>query len=127
MGVLDKLMFWKKDDEFDFDNVAKKEMQNAGIPHDDLNIETKSPWEEKSVFDAQDHPPITAPPLGQKFPPQPSPYQQQNVPASAGNHDLDLINSKLDTLRAMLQSIEQRLVGLERTGGTEEKSRQRLW
>ncbi|MEK6901213.1 MAG: hypothetical protein AABX37_02625 [Nanoarchaeota archaeon] len=126
MGVLNKLMFWKKEDEFDFDRVAKKEMQNAGIPHEDFNVETKSPWEEKSVFDAEDHPPITAPPLGQKFPPQPSPYQQQTVPmAGTANRDWDLINSKLDTLRAMLQSIEQRLVVLER--GTEEKPRQRLW
>lgn len=126
MGVLNKLMFWKKEDEFDFESVAKKEMQSAGIPPGDLNIDTKSPWEEKSVFDAaEDHPPITGPPIGQKFSPQP--YQSQQSMPSTGNRDLDLINSKLDTLRAMLQTIEQRMATLERAFGTEEKPKQRLW
>ena len=124
MGIFDKLMFWRKEDEFDFDKVAGKELHNAGFPQDNLGIEQKSAWlTEKSPF--EDQAPATAPPIGQKF--NPSPYQAPASSTGGTNKDLDLINSKLDTVRAMLQSMDQRMANIERNVGAEEKQKQRLW
>ena len=48
--MFDKLKFWKKEDEFDFDNLADKELQTSQKP-DPLGLE-KSPFfvNEKTVF-----------------------------------------------------------------------------
>ncbi len=45
--------------------------------------------------------------------------------AQPSERELELINSKLDTLKAILQSFEQRLANLERAAGVEK--RERLW
>ena len=56
---------------------------------------------------------------------------QQRTPDSppqhslTGNKDLDLINSKLDTIKALLTSLDQRLSHLERNTSGEQKGR--LW
>ena len=32
MGILNKILFWKKDEEFDFDNIAEKESSAEHYP-----------------------------------------------------------------------------------------------
>ena len=42
--------------------------------------------------------------------------------AETGQRDLELINSKLDTLKAILGSMDQRIANLEKAAGVEKKS-----
>jgi hypothetical protein len=51
--------------------------------------------------------------------------QQYNTGGSS--KDIELINSKLDTLKAILTSMDQRLSNLERNSGNEQQQKQRLW
>jgi len=151
MGLLDKLMFWKKEDEFGLDNLGTKEFNKdfnvGGLTDDPLKSSSPSPFgAEKSPFSSEGD--IgSSPQLGNT----PFPTTTQNMPGtrSSGNSsnnfnqsaqpwqssspqptnsskDLELINSKLDTLRAMLQSIDQRLNEMERTTAGD-KQKQRLW
>ncbi len=122
MGFLDKVKFWKKDeDDFDFDKLAQQEID-------------KDPFlrENHPGNDALNPQPTTR--FGKQ---QPSAFEQPNqfddiAPqprslrgANAGSSDTELINSKLDTLKAMLSSIEQRLAHLEQSLGNQD--RKRLW
>ncbi|HLC90921.1 MAG TPA: hypothetical protein VJI15_04070 [Candidatus Nanoarchaeia archaeon] len=130
MSMFDKLKFWKKDD-LDFDELVKKDMghddnfgmgeqpQIPGQPlQDDMHLGGNSPFEQDPLASQpfspqqdQDHP-------LQKLTPQPA-YSPTK------NNDLELINSKLDTIKAMLNSIEQRLGRLERQSLPEKQ--QNLW
>ena len=127
MGILNKLMFWKKDDEFDFDKAADKEF-GGDILQDDLGLDRKPPGlEEKSPFDE----PTTEQPSGNLPSHLQQPRssfqtaQQQISGQSMNNKDLELISSKLDTLKAILTSMDQRISNLERSAGVERK--QKLW
>ncbi|NQV91806.1 hypothetical protein HQ489_05010 [Candidatus Woesearchaeota archaeon] len=140
MGVLNKMMFWKKDDDLDFDSALDKEMDPSSLPpSDNLGLD-KDPMglEEKSPFDYPAQPTATNPYVPRQ---QASPYGQQPQQAFSApgqslqrpafqqmppqNNELDLISSKLDTIKAQLSSIEQRLVNLERAAGVEQQKR--LW
>ncbi len=132
MGLLDKLMFWKKEDEFDFDETAEKEL---GFPkeEDDFNL-GQQPSDLDESFPAEEHP--SAPSFSE---PQaagrsrgqrdslshPSAYAQREPVAGTRDRDLELIQSKLDTLKAILTSLDQRMANLERAAGVEKK--ERLW
>ncbi len=117
MGIMDKLKFWKKDD-FDFDSMASKDMGMDDMPlHDNSTL--GQDIEEKSPF--ADTPEPTTPSYAA---PQQSTYQQPQ-PNVGAHKDMELINSKLDTIRAMLQSIEQRVANVEQATGV--KQQQRLW
>jgi len=131
MSVFDKLKFWKKDD-LDFDRMADKEMagmpmdDNLGFEQDNLGLEEKSPFTEE-------------PNMGSAFPPREkaSSFQQQSTyrevqptqslqaqSTHSASKDLELINSKLDTLKAMLSSMDQRMEHIERSSG---EKKERLW
>ena len=140
MGIFSKLAFWKKDDGFDFDELANKEM-GTGLPvQDNLGLDRKPMGlEEKSMFpdvssgqqEASFGQQQTAPPFGQPagVPQQPifqSGMQQQMPAAQTGLKDIDLINSKLDTLKAILNSMDQRLANIERSSFGNQK-KQNLW
>tara|TARA_Y100000310_G_scaffold89923_1_gene87133 strand:- start:84391 stop:84729 length:339 start_codon:yes stop_codon:yes gene_type:complete len=112
MGFFTKLKFWKKKDEFDFDKLVDKHE----TPTDNLGLNPPTGLEEKSPFDTpelQPAAPLTPPlePAHEQFPSQPL-------------KDIDLVNSKLDTIKALLTSMDQRLANLER-GNQQEK--QKLW
>jgi hypothetical protein len=142
MGILNKLMFWKNEDDFDFDDLAKKEMGTGAPVQDNLGLDQKpSGLDEKSMF--QDEPaeqqesPLgqqpAAPSFGQSAtaPQQPAMAQpamvQPVAPAPAtGLKDMDLINSKLDTLKAILNSVDQRLANIEKSTSGDQK-KQSLW
>lgn len=140
MGLLDKLLFWKRKDEFDFEELAKKQMPVGDVmmpeglgEHDQfkeksLFPETTSPFEPQAEEPRGERSQVSARgmPQRQDYPGR----QQQNVQSSGygQNRDLELINSKLDTLKAMLTSIEQRMAEMERASGIEQKKKQeRLW
>jgi hypothetical protein len=105
MSFLKKLAFWKKDD-FDFDTLADKEMASHGAPlQDNLGLET---MQEQSAFPTQ----------------KPDLFAAQPKPIPPSEHkELELINSKLDTIKAMLVSMEQRMGQIEKTPKEEKK----LW
>ncbi|MBI2666354.1 hypothetical protein HYX13_01960 [Candidatus Woesearchaeota archaeon] len=118
MSLLNKLAFWKKEDEFDFDKEFSGEGANSGIspstPTKDLFAESPS------------HEPVQESPFASSSSGNlsPSSFQQRQFPESRTG-DAELLNSKLDTLRAQLSAIEQRLANIERLLGSEQK--QRLW
>lgn len=132
MGILNKLMFWKKEDEFDFDETAEKEL---GFPkeEDDFSLD-QQPSELDEGFPAEERP--SAPPFsepqvpgrsrGQKDFSQPaSAYARREPVVGTRDRDLELIQSKLDTLKAILTSLDQRMANLEKAAGVEKK--ERLW
>lgn len=106
MSLFNKLKFWRKKDDLDFDDLAEKEAKgNALDPH------FSSGLGEKTLFPEE-------PSSGLEL--------QQKIPTpQLHDKDLELISSKLDTIKAMLASVEQRLTVLEQTNSTEKK--QRLW
>jgi hypothetical protein len=99
MGFLGKL-FGKKEDEL-----------GLGEP---LGLE-----EEPAIPEAE---PITS---GPELPPhlaEPAPATTMpTTPGVISPRDIELINSKLDTLKAILNSMDQRIANLEKAAGVEQK------
>ena len=134
MGILNKLLFWRKDDEFDFDKMAEHESQGDIFKEDDLGLDRKpAGLDEKSPFDdfGAEHEQTlqSLPPHLQQ--PRPSftarqPPQTAASPAMGGDRELELISSKLDTVKAILTSMDQRISNLERAAGVAER-KERLW
>lgn len=153
MGVLDKLMFWKRD-ELDFDKIAEKELGlHKGISddlgsldelsshgesdfQDELGLNQKMPGlEEKSSFEesSKELPGKPLPPHLQESATFSGrtlkPVAAYGETASGGVQDqrkeIELINSKLDTIKALLGSLDQKMSNLERAAGSEKK--ERLW
>ena len=126
MGIFDKLKFWKKEDDFDFDSLT-----NTGkdpFAGDDLGL--NKPQEaapsmgmnEKSPFEQLDQHAA-----GMAGEPAPAPMPQASPSrGGGGGRDLELVNSKLDTIKALLNSIDQRVANLERASGVQ-KEEKRLW
>ncbi|MDO9580303.1 MAG: hypothetical protein Q7J06_07015 [Bacteroidales bacterium] len=114
MSFFGKLKFWKREDDFNFDNIASKEM--GSLPHDELNP-NQPPMEEKSMF--QD-------PAVQDFHQDAQLTHQYKETPSSGNRELELINSKLDTIKALLNSLDQRVGHLEQSNGVGRKEN-KLW
>src|SRR3989344_4673886 len=126
MGILNKILFWRHDDEMDFDALADSQLK-TGIKDDPLGIEQPD-FEEKGPFPNQE--PIRptsirgSPYKQTTFQQQPAAFSQ---PTENINRDLELINSKLDTIKAMLASLDQRTANLERAAGVQQQRRERLW
>lgn len=118
MGIFDKLMFWKKSDEdFRFDSALDKEMGKSSLPESfDLEQKQRLGLDEPSAFGES---PASAPSAFSSAAPQP--------PAQFGgrNTDIELLNSKLDTIKAILNSLDQRMANLERNLG--QKQPPKLW
>lgn len=128
MSFIGKLKFWKKEDDFDFDKLTEKEISPGGSVHDDLGLDQKSlGLDEKSMFPEEEN---AFPSQGRNVPLSPpigsSPYKSTS-PSGAASRDLELINSKLDTVKALLNSLDQRMSNLERASTGEKKQTQRLW
>ncbi len=148
MGFLSKLKFWKKDEEFnsdDFDALADKEAginqseQSSPFEQDQLGLrENKAELglDERSPFESmQGEPKMSSSSLregpsfasaGRSAFEKPS-YQQRTSGDNFSGRELELISSKLDTIKAMLQMMDQRIANLEKAAGIEQQQRQRLW
>ena len=125
MGILNKILFWRHDDELDFDKLA--EQQLAKSPKDDLGLEPMPDFEEKPLFPEQEPAKQT---MLRGSPYKQTTFQQQAqfpLPLETVEKDLELISSKLDTIKAMLASLDQRTANLERAAGVEQQKRERLW
>ncbi len=99
MGIFSRL-FGKKDE--------------AGLEDSSLNLEEQPIIPEAE--EGQELPPhLTEPeaPLSPSMPSQPS--------GAITSRDVELINSKLDTLKAILNSMDQRIAHLEKAAGVEQK------
>ncbi len=122
MSIFGKLKFWKKHDDFE-------DLINQPMPQDNLGLEPKPPGlEEKSPFENLS--PGTQP-TSQSLPPSPfqtepttpaTPFAKATAPPGP-QRDLELISSKLDTIKALLQSLDQRIGNLEKGN----QPRQKLW
>lgn len=128
MGFLDKLKFWKREDEFSFDELATKEISEGGLQgQDTLGLGEKE--EHGLSSELFPNSPLesgtTTPPPGSfGFSPPQGSLHPQSFPVGP-NRELELISSKLDTIKVLLDSLDRRMASLERTSGAEPK--QRLW
>lgn len=107
MGIFSRL-FHKKEEELDLEKP---------LPGEEPHLEEHLGLEEKPVI------PETAPaelPPHLEEPGVPAPAAVPTPPASP-QRDLELINSKLDTLKAILNSLDQRIASLEKAAGLEQK------
>lgn len=134
MGFLGKLAFWKKEDDFGFDHLVNQDMAHPGT-------DTSNPFGTNLGQETHSDPLLTEPTSSfpgaespaSVFPAQRSPIypQQPTTPASSpltaaqpSGRDVELLNTKLENIRLMLNSIDQRLANLEKGG---QKPPARLW
>jgi len=125
MSVFDKLKFWKKEDELDFDALVSKEMSKTPEPFGEPTTERqqKSYTEKYGTLGREEQSPFEEP-FTPSTPEAPSFQSRREAPMDR-DRELELINSKLDTIRAILSSMEQRMANLERN--SPEQKQQRLW
>jgi len=144
MTILDKVMFWKKKDEFsdiglgDKDNLAFGDDFGAqpGAPGATPGAAPGAPpglgpspdlGPDPGLGAQPSAPPGPAPQPFQQPPPQvqqPSYNPQQDLEAKS----LEVISSKLDALRASVDSLNQRLANLEAIArGDEDQGRRRRY
>jgi len=136
MGILNKLLFWRKDDEFDFDKMAEHEaggdifkVDDLGLDQKPAGLDEKSPFDDLDTENGQTLQSQSLPPHLQQ--PRPSftarrPTKTAVSPGMGGDRELELISSKLDTVKAILTSMDQRISNLERAAGVAER-KERLW
>ncbi len=127
MGLFD-IFRRKKDEELDFDAIAQKELGTMPEQPDLLNTSPSGMEEEKSIFDTTPEEPMPARFPGATPAARPTNRGMSQETPQMMNRDLELINSKLDTIKALLTSMEQRIANVERsTGSQTPQQRQRLW
>ena len=134
MGILDKIMFWKKKDEFSDIGLGDKENLAFGDEFGnrqlglDQGFGQQAPGQQGSAPPTQ--PPLPTEPTFQSSsqfqqPVQPPRYEPQQ---DMNSKNLEVISSKLDALRASIDSLNQRLANLEAIArGEEERSRRRYY
>ena len=108
MGILGKLAFWKHDD---FKDLPSPEL-GLGKEHD-------------TALGIGDH--DFTPPPGQIPSEEPNPvYPQHNMsaqqPASDVSKDIQILSAKLDSLKAILDNLNQRLANIERIANEAQQS-----
>lgn len=130
MSVLDKLKFWKKHDAFDFDDLTTSGANTPGaVPQDDLGL-GPSALDSPSSFDSDPLKTTTRPAYE-----KPSSFSsnQQSSQNSSGvsKTEIELLSSKLDTIKAILQSLDQRIAHIEQIATSEQnqkpKETSHLW
>jgi len=118
MSVLDKLKFWKKHDAFDFDDLTTTSANTPGaVPKDDLGL-GPSALDTPSSFDTD--PLKTTPRQPSETPSSFSENQKQAAPGISKT-EVELLSSKLDTIKAILQSLDQRIARIEQIAKAEQK------
>jgi hypothetical protein len=139
MGFLDKIMFWKKGDSLDLGNdfgmdpsqgfgngsFGANQSMNQGMgTNQGLPSEPSMPnfggYPSAHTFDDSQfggEPKFTV----REIPRQES-YQQQNYTAEK---NMEIISSKLDALKAGIESLNQRLANLERIAQGEQETHRR--
>ena len=129
MAFFDKLAFWKKKDDLDdlgkdlgIDKDLGLDFTSAG-PSPDLGIgleqTPQQPLQKYPSF--QQQPNFQAQPV---FQPQPM-LQQTSYSSDRASKNLEVISSKLDALRATMESINQRLANIEAIARGEQEDTRR--
>ena len=132
MGFLDKVMFWKKHDDFSDLGIDKGFGKENLAFGDDLGMGNQGYPQQQQPYPSQPFPqqPSFSPPSfsQQSFPPQ-QPYQYQGYgQQDMASKNLEIISSKLDALRTSIESLNQRLANLEAMArGEEDTSRRRKY
>jgi hypothetical protein len=135
MGIFNKLAFWKKDDDLDFDRMADHSLGDLGQPAEDglatdnPNLSSTDSFGQEPTSQSSAFPSSTSEPA---MPTAPEPMPESKVPAQQDyplpNRELELISSKLDTIKAILTSLDQRTANLETVAGVEkQKEEHKLW
>jgi hypothetical protein len=111
MGVMDKLKFWKKEEVPEFPKPADFAMQEQQMPGgmEQMGVPRSIPGINEPPMEGQTSSPFAQPP--QTFP---QAFQQQQQFAGTTEQQLQLISSKLDTIKAQLETVLQRLERLEK-------------
>ncbi len=134
MSIFGKLAFWKREDDFNFDDIASKDMGQDLFKGDDLGLKEQPLTQEKDPFamPTEKEQPSFSPPGEQtsgiqqlREQTQQTKQYQQSATTGISARDVDLLSSKLDTIKALLNSMDQRMANLERSSGVERK--ERLW
>ena len=120
MGIIDKVMFWKKKDEFDdLDIPTGPGPELGGAPGDfgsDLGKSDLGPPPDFGSGPLADtH--INPSPVGEITHQGPAAMQPTNLEPKQDfmiSKDLEIISSKLDAIRASLDSLNQRLGAVEK-------------
>lgn len=135
MGMFDFLKRKNKDD--DIDSLISQKKQNAGLNPDDLSGNNMGDMNPSQGFDeyqegssvAFNHPPSARP---YQAPVQG--FQQRYQYPSQDNpridKDLEVISTKLDMIKAMLESLNQRISAIERhlyEEKQQERNKGRMW
>jgi hypothetical protein len=136
MGFLDKLMFWKKQDDF---SAGQQDIGNSPNSYDiqtDFSTQTFDqqgrgyPDMNSQVGNNYSMPQMNNNPMNDS--------SSAMAPASFGNfnqqqpqiprdHNLEVISAKLDAIKATLDAVNQRLANLERVAYQDDTSQQRRW
>jgi hypothetical protein len=125
MSVLGKLMFWKKKDEFS-DLGSEKDLafgDNFGNGNQNLGLQSSFDQGMPQSPMPQQQPSFTPPSF--QSPPQMPRYE--SPPQDMNSKNLEIISSKLDALRASMESINQRLANIEALARGEEDQRRRRY
>ena len=116
MSFLEKLAFWKRKDDFESVGLGDKNQSIGDVGSSDLGLGTTGNMDSNLGMPAQQQPSFQQP----STQPQYQPPQQQ----TSRDKDLEIISSKLDALRASLESINQRIANLEAMArGQEDQNR----
>ena len=129
MAFFDKLAFWKKKDDLDdlgkdlgLDKDMGLDFTSTG-PSPDLGMgleqTPQQPLQKYPSF--QQQPNFQAQPV---FQPQPM-LQQPSYSSDMASKNLEVISSKLDALRATMESINQRLANIEAIARGEQEDTRR--
>jgi hypothetical protein len=130
MGILGKLMFWKKRDEFS--DIGLGEKENLAFGDEFGSNQQMQGYNQGSL--GQQYPNQSYPTQGMGSDisaGQPSRFQQHFQPPrpqqDMNSKDLEIISSKIDAMRAVLENINQRLANLEAIAKGEEETRKRRY
>ncbi|MBU1201416.1 MAG: hypothetical protein KJ583_06230 [Nanoarchaeota archaeon] len=134
MGLLDKLMFWKKNepDLGDFSSMNMGSTDNFGLDSKNDDFSKNLGLEPSSDSDLDKPFSTSFGSTGLKDRSYEKSAAQRDLSSSTNSFsdskDLALISSKLDTIKAELDSMSQRLQRIERTLDIDEKEKKRpLW
>ena len=133
MGILSKLAFWKKKDEFS--DIGKdlgldKDVGMGSEANNDFGLGFETTKADKyPSFQQPQQPSNFSQPQNLQYsyapPSYPQQYQDQNYVTTK---NLEVISSKLDALRASLDSVNQRLANIESIArGEQEEGRKKRY
>ena len=121
MGILDKIMFWKKD-EFSSLGLGDDDFSMGAAPFKDepkaMPGELTGRSEGPPTMGAEE-PKFNVP----KYEEVAAPRRPEAPPMYSHSKDMEIISAKLDSVRASLESINTRLASLERIARGEYEKR----